>query len=97
MVANRPQQVATVDELGQPLRAHDDAFGSAMLQRFGQMICGIQGHEHLVQFSEERIFLRCITCGHESPGWEVPTRLKPARASTPRARVVPSLPTERVA
>ena len=31
--------------------------------------CGIHGHDSMVQFERDRMFLRCSSCGHESPGW----------------------------
>ena len=100
MAANCPQQMATVDELGPPLvttTATEDGLGSAVLDRLGQLLCAMQGHEHMLQHSEGRMFLRCVTCGHESPGWDVPTRLRAATVTEARARVAPSLPERRVA
>lgn len=97
MAANCPQQVATVDELGQPLTSDPDGIGTLVLERLGQVFCGIQGHEHMLQSSEGRLFLRCMTCGHQSPGWDVPTRVRAAKVSEPRARRVPALPEKRVA
>ncbi len=32
-------------------------------------MCGLQGHDPLLQVENGRMFLRCTTCGHESPGW----------------------------
>jgi hypothetical protein len=36
-----------------------------------QMFCGLHGHDTLLQFAQDRMFLRCVSCGHESPGWEL--------------------------
>jgi len=36
-----------------------------------QMLCGLHGHDTLLQFEQDRMFLRCVSCGHESPGWEL--------------------------
>ena len=33
--------------------------------------CGLRGHDTLLQFEQERMFLRCVSCGHESPGWDM--------------------------
>jgi hypothetical protein len=43
----------------------------AVLERVGQVICGLHGHDEIVEFGGNRMFLRCVNCGHESPGWEV--------------------------
>jgi hypothetical protein len=36
-----------------------------------QLYCGLHGHDHLLHFGAERMFLQCVSCGHESPGWEL--------------------------
>jgi hypothetical protein len=41
------------------------------LARLRQLYCGLHGHDHLLQFRAERMFLECVSCGHESPGWEL--------------------------
>ena len=48
-----------------------------VMDRVRQMLCGLHGHDTLLQFQEDRMFLRCVSCGHETPGWEVsePTRM----------------------
>ena len=32
-------------------------------------VCGMQGHDPLLQVEGDRMFLRCTTCGYETPGW----------------------------
>jgi len=32
-------------------------------------VCGLQGHDPLLQVEAGRMFLRCTTCGYETPGW----------------------------
>jgi len=32
------------------------------------------GHDRLRKWEKERICLRCVTCGHESPGWLVKSK-----------------------
>jgi hypothetical protein len=32
-------------------------------------MCGLHGHDQLLQVENGRMFLRCTSCGHESPGW----------------------------
>jgi hypothetical protein len=36
-----------------------------------QTVCGLHGHDNLLQFEHDRMFLRCASCGHETPGWEL--------------------------
>ena len=43
----------------------------ASLQR---LICGIRGHEDYLHFEKNRVYLQCVSCGYESPGWVVENR-----------------------
>jgi hypothetical protein len=36
-----------------------------------QFVCGLQGHDSLMQFERARLSLKCTTCGHETPGWDL--------------------------
>ncbi|MGH9143503.1 MAG: hypothetical protein ACRD2I_20390 [Vicinamibacterales bacterium] len=36
-----------------------------------QTLCGLGGHDTLLHFEDERMSLRCVSCGHETPGWEL--------------------------
>lgn len=42
--------------------------------RIGQWICGLQGHDTLLDFGPNRVRLRCVACGHTSPGWTTESR-----------------------
>jgi hypothetical protein len=43
-----------------------------VLKRIQSALCGLHGHDSVLQYERTRIFLRCTSCGHETPGWEVP-------------------------
>jgi hypothetical protein len=43
-------------------------------------MCGLHGHDRLVHFEQSRMFLRCVSCGHETPGWEIRETRPAARA-----------------
>jgi hypothetical protein len=43
----------------------------AVLDKISQLLCGIQGHDEMLEFDGSRMFLRCVNCGHETPGWDV--------------------------
>ena len=53
-----------------------------------QAYCGLHGHDSLLQFEQDRMFLKCTSCGHETPGWEltetppITTEEAPARRPT---------------
>jgi hypothetical protein len=44
------------------------------LRKIQGLVCGLHGHDSVLQYERTRIFLRCASCGHETPGWEVPRR-----------------------
>lgn len=41
------------------------------IARVKQLFCGFHGHDALLQFETDRMFLRCVSCGHETPGWNL--------------------------
>jgi hypothetical protein len=70
MATNYPLSVAPREEI--EFEAHSpDGFGERVFDRLRQAICGLHGHDTLLQFEQERMFLRCTSCGHETPGWEL--------------------------
>ncbi len=40
-------------------------------KRVQQAMCSLHGHDSLLQFEHNRMFLRCTSCGFETPGWEI--------------------------
>ncbi|MEO8260004.1 MAG: hypothetical protein ABI868_21845 [Acidobacteriota bacterium] len=47
---------------------HDGVVGR-MVARSREFWCGLRGHDNLMHFEKERLFMECVSCGHESPGW----------------------------
>lgn len=68
------------------------AVTSAWRTRIAQALCAINGHERYRHLTADRVCLRCLICGHETPGWT----LTPARphergiaiAASPRVRSI---------
>ena len=71
MVTNYPQRLTATTEIGDQSNA--GLIGRA-LGRFGQMLCGVRGHDSVLHFEGNRVMMRCTSCGHDSPGWEVSGR-----------------------
>ena len=67
MVTNYP--IAPHDGAAAADHAHTDGLG--VLGRMRQMLCGLHGHDTLLHFEQDRMSLRCVSCGHETPGWEL--------------------------
>jgi len=73
MVSNYPHAVASRKEstsIGEGPQPSERRLGD-MLGLVRQMFCGLHGHDTLLHFEEDRMFLKCVSCGHESPGWEL--------------------------
>ena len=49
-------------------------------------MCGFGGHDPLLQVDGGRMFLRCSSCGHETPGWTTSARRPRPRFSGDQAR-----------
>jgi NAD-dependent SIR2 family protein deacetylase len=70
MVTNYPQQLAAAAEV--------ERTGSRtmhrIMTRLGQLLCGLGGHDSVLHFEGSRVMMRCTSCGHDTPGWEVSGR-----------------------
>jgi hypothetical protein len=89
MVTNYPHQVAQRDHQVAGADRADDGFGTRVMSRVRQVFCGIHGHDSLLQFEQDRLFLKCASCGYESPGW--------ALNEAPEGTDVPAQAPQRVA
>jgi hypothetical protein len=74
MVTNYPQRLtATAAEHAE----HADnaaSFMARVVARIGEFFCGLRGHDSVLHFEGNRVMMRCTSCGHDSPGWEVSGR-----------------------
>ena len=69
MVTNYPRSSALHHELPRRAETHEDGFH--LFEWVRQIICGMHGHDNMLSFGHDRMYLRCVSCGHESPGWEL--------------------------
>jgi hypothetical protein len=79
MVTNYPQQLtgtADVASTGSNRVVHDQTGGAVAraMSRLGQLYCGIRGHDSVLHFEGSRVNMRCTSCGHDTPGWEISGR-----------------------
>ena len=47
---------------------------SRVASRLSQTFCGLSGHDGMLHFEGKRVMMRCTSCGHDTPGWEVNER-----------------------
>ncbi len=71
MVTNYPQEIVT------PAVGAETPTGRALARlwkRVQHTLCKLHGHDTLLHYDQNRIYLRCASCGHETPGWELDGR-----------------------
>jgi hypothetical protein len=71
MVTNYPQQLTATT--GTDAHGDENVVNRAM-SRVGQLLCGLRGHDSVLHFEGKRVNMRCTSCGHDTPGWEVSGR-----------------------
>jgi hypothetical protein len=64
-------QLLTATSMG---RERTSALLARGVTRVGQLFCGLRGHETVVHFEGKRVMMRCTSCGHDTPGWEISGR-----------------------
>ena len=71
MVTNYPQRLtATAGEEAQTV----GGLMTRAVARVGQLLCGMRGHDSVLHFEGKRVMMRCTSCGHDTPGWDVSGR-----------------------
>lgn len=70
MVTNYPQRLTATTEIKGQATAGGGLINRAM-GRLGQLLCGVRGHDSVLHFEGNRVMMRCTSCGHDSPGWEI--------------------------
>jgi len=73
MVTNYPQQLTATQELASH-PAGSSGVVSRTMGRIGQLFCGLRGHDAVLHFEGNRVNMRCTSCGHDTPGWEISAR-----------------------
>lgn len=70
MVTNYPQQLTSASEVTAQA-PREAGFLSRLATRLGQVMCGLHGHDSVLHFEGKRVMMRCTSCGHDTPGWEI--------------------------
>ncbi|HEX3646665.1 MAG TPA: hypothetical protein VHT95_13715 [Vicinamibacterales bacterium] len=71
MVRNYPHPITAHEGLRMTVGDERTGGFARMMESLRQMFCGLRGHDTLLHFEDERMSLRCVSCGHETPGWEL--------------------------
>lgn len=73
MVTNYPQRL-TAASTSVTTNVPDDGLVNRVAGRIGQWLCALRGHDSVLHFEGNRVMMRCTSCGHDSPGWEISGR-----------------------
>lgn len=71
MVTNYPEQLSSASE---PVAPAVEGVMARVASRLSQTLCGLSGHDSVLHFEGPRVMMRCTSCGHDTPGWEVSGR-----------------------
>jgi len=69
MATQSAHRIASTPAVERDARGADDGRRERIVKWIKQMYCGLHGHDTLMQYEKERVYLRCASCGHETPGW----------------------------
>ena len=70
MVTNYPQQLSAAANVT-PRGTKEGTLFNRFATKVGQVLCGLHGHDAVLHFEGKRVMMRCTSCGHDTPGWEV--------------------------
>jgi len=74
MVTNYPQRLTATTTSGLDTQAAATSLVNRVAMRVGQFLCAMRGHDSVLHFEGNRVMMRCTSCGHDSPGWEITGR-----------------------
>jgi hypothetical protein len=46
-------------------------YWTSVASRLSQLICGLSGHQLLLNAEPGRLSLKCMSCPYETPGWTI--------------------------
>jgi hypothetical protein len=71
MVTNYPQRLTATTTPQLETTSTDTNVMNRLAVRVGQLLCAMRGHDSVLHFEGKRVMMRCTSCGHDSPGWEI--------------------------
>lgn len=71
MVTHYPRRIVSADTAADAPAAHPAGVIDHVVTRLRRMFCGLHGHDKLLHFDRDRMYLECVSCGHRSSGWEL--------------------------
>jgi hypothetical protein len=94
MATDYPQRITVRDMMTPTEEGAFRSFLNMTLARAQRIVSGWRGHDSVLQFDQSHVFLECMSCGHQSPGWQlerasayvrvIPVRRTPGRMAVAR-------------
>jgi hypothetical protein len=53
------------------MSASTPTYWASIASRLSQLICGLSGHQLLLNAEPGRLSLKCMSCPYETPGWTI--------------------------
>jgi hypothetical protein len=54
-------------------------YWTSLASRLSQLICGLTGHQLLLNAEPGRLSLKCMSCPYETPGWTIKEKANDGR------------------
>jgi hypothetical protein len=84
VTSTRPGVLPSGDD--RPMAMRVAALAQFLVSSGRQVFCALRGHEMMLHFESDRLSLRCLACGAETPGWRLD--VNPALRIHPRRVVI---------
>jgi hypothetical protein len=85
-MASNYQEIAATPLTASPDATEARGLWARALDHMQTAVCGLHGHDPMLQFERGRMFLRCSSCGYQTPGWDTGDRRPRPRFSGDAAR-----------
>jgi hypothetical protein len=70
------------------MTASTPTYWENLASRLSQLICGLSGHQLLLNAEPGRLSLKCMSCPYETPGWAIKEKSYDARSRHQTAGVL---------
>jgi hypothetical protein len=70
------------------MSASTPTYWANLASRLSQLICGLSGHQLLLNAEPGRLSLKCMSCPYETPGWAIKEKSYDARLRRPTSAVL---------
>jgi hypothetical protein len=70
------------------MSASTPSYRASVASRLSRFICGLSGHQLLLNAEPGRLSLKCMSCPYETPGWTIKEKSYNARLRRQTAGVL---------